>query len=154
VFATYMALKGLAIVVLRRWASRADRAAGRPAAGSLMMRPVIRRQSEGMENRNKSLKALFAIPLVFSAALLSFAHGANDVANAVGPLAAIVHAVAGGRGGRGGGDPAVGDGDRGAGAVVRAGAVRAEADPHRRLRDHPAERRCGPIAWRCRRRWW
>ncbi len=46
-----------------------------------------------MENRNKSLKTLFALPLVFSAALLSFAHGANDVANAVGPLAAIVHAT-------------------------------------------------------------
>lgn len=60
---------------------------------TLAMRPVIRRQSEGLENRNKSLKTLFSIPLVFSAALLSFAHGANDVANAVGPLAAIVHAV-------------------------------------------------------------
>ena len=35
---------------------------------------------------------LFGIPLVVSAALLSFAHGANDVANAVGPLAAIVQA--------------------------------------------------------------
>jgi len=55
--------------------------------------PLIRRQSIGMENRNKSLKALFGLPLVFSAALLSFAHGANDVANAVGPLAAIVHAI-------------------------------------------------------------
>lgn len=52
--------------------------------------PVIRRQSRGLENRNKSLKVLFGIPLVISAALLSFAHGANDVANAVGPLAAIV----------------------------------------------------------------
>ena len=55
--------------------------------------PLIRRQSDGMENRNKSLKTLFALPLVISAALLSFAHGANDVANAVGPLAAIVHSV-------------------------------------------------------------
>ena len=36
---------------------------------------------------------LFGIPLVASAALLSFAHGANDVANAVGPLAAIVQTV-------------------------------------------------------------
>ena len=55
--------------------------------------PLIRRQAEGLENRNKSLKVLFGIPLVISAALLSFAHGANDVANAVGPLAAIVHAA-------------------------------------------------------------
>ena len=56
--------------------------------------PVIRRQAEGLENRNKSLKILFGIPLIISAALLSFAHGANDVANAVGPLAAIVQASA------------------------------------------------------------
>lgn len=55
--------------------------------------PLIRRQSEGLENRDKSLKTLFGLPLVVSAALLSFAHGANDVANAVGPLAAIVHAA-------------------------------------------------------------
>ncbi|MEO9339145.1 inorganic phosphate transporter [Mesorhizobium sp. SB112] len=53
----------------------------------------VRRQSEGLENRNQSLRLLFRIPLIISAALLSFAHGANDVANAVGPLAAIVHAV-------------------------------------------------------------
>jgi PiT family inorganic phosphate transporter len=56
-------------------------------------KPIVQRQSEGLENRNKSVKVLFGIPLIFSAALLSFAHGANDVANAVGPLAAIVHAA-------------------------------------------------------------
>jgi len=56
----------------------------------MIMIPVIKKQSEGLENRNKSIKTLFGIPLVVSAALLSFAHGANDVANAVGPLAAIV----------------------------------------------------------------
>ncbi|MBW8284148.1 MAG: inorganic phosphate transporter [Rhizobium sp.] len=55
--------------------------------------PLIRRQSEGLENRNQSLRKLFRLPLVFSAALLSFAHGANDVANAIGPLAAIVHSA-------------------------------------------------------------
>ena len=59
----------------------------------LVMRPLIRRQSAGMENRNQSLRALFRIPLIFSAALLSFAHGANDVANAIGPLAAILHSA-------------------------------------------------------------
>jgi len=57
-----------------------------------VMIPVVRWQSRGLENRNKSLKVLFSVPLIASAALLSFAHGANDVANAVGPLAAIVDA--------------------------------------------------------------
>ena len=47
-------------------------------------------QSTGMENRNQSLRTLFHLPLICSAALLSFAHGSNDVANAVGPLAAIL----------------------------------------------------------------
>ena len=56
----------------------------------VIMRPVIARKSRGMENRNKSIRELFHIPLICAAALLSFAHGANDVANAVGPLAAIV----------------------------------------------------------------
>ena len=59
----------------------------------LIMRPYIERQTRGMENRNQSLRKLFHLPLICSAALLSFAHGANDVANAVGPLAAILHAV-------------------------------------------------------------
>jgi PiT family inorganic phosphate transporter len=59
----------------------------------LVLRPLIRAQSEGMENRNQSLRKLFHIPLIFSAMLLSFAHGANDVANAVGPLAAILHTI-------------------------------------------------------------
>ncbi len=55
--------------------------------------PMIRRQSAKMENRNQSLRELFHMPLVFAAMLLSFAHGANDVANAVGPLAAILHTI-------------------------------------------------------------
>jgi len=93
VFATYMALKGISKVVKFSLGEAVliGIVVGLPL--TLAMRPVIRRQSVGLENRPKSLKTLFAIPLVFSAALLSFAHGANDVANAVGPLAAIVHAV-------------------------------------------------------------
>lgn len=57
------------------------------------LRPWVRAKSEGLENRNESLRVLFKLPLICSAALLSFAHGANDVANAVGPLAAILHSV-------------------------------------------------------------
>lgn len=52
-------------------------------------RPVIERQAALLDNRKASLKILFRVPLVLSAALLSFAHGASDVANAIGPLAAI-----------------------------------------------------------------
>jgi PiT family inorganic phosphate transporter len=49
-----------------------------------------------MENTKESVNTLFTIPLIFAAALLSFAHGANDVANAIGPLAAINDAVVNG----------------------------------------------------------
>ncbi len=63
------------------------------AVSHALLKPWVVRQSEGMENRNRSLRQLFHLPLICSAALLSFAHGANDVANAVGPLAAIVHSA-------------------------------------------------------------
>ena len=53
----------------------------------------VARAAEGLENRRKSVSTLFTVPLICSAAMLSFAHGANDVANAVGPLAAIVGTV-------------------------------------------------------------
>ncbi len=46
-----------------------------------------------MEATRESINLLFTIPLIFAAALLSFAHGANDVANAVGPLAAVYDAL-------------------------------------------------------------
>jgi len=45
------------------------------------------------DDSRRGISTYFTIPLVFAAALLSFAHGANDVANAVGPLAAISDAV-------------------------------------------------------------
>jgi len=48
---------------------------------------------ENLTNDRKTINTLFTIPLIFAAALLSFAHGANDVANAIGPLAAISDAV-------------------------------------------------------------
>lgn len=53
-------------------------------------------KSGKLENTRESVNKLFTIPLIFAAALLSFAHGANDVANAIGPLAAINDAVVSG----------------------------------------------------------
>ncbi|MDR3347843.1 MAG: inorganic phosphate transporter [Helicobacteraceae bacterium] len=55
----------------------------------LIVRVVATRTAIRKENSKESVNALFGVPLIFSAALLSFAHGANDVANAIGPLAAI-----------------------------------------------------------------
>ncbi len=49
-----------------------------------------------IKNSKEAVNRLFTVPLVFAAALLSFAHGANDVANAIGPLAAINDAVVNG----------------------------------------------------------
>ncbi|PVA11405.1 anion permease [Pelagivirga sediminicola] len=92
-FAAYLALKGLKSVIAINMQTALLIGVVLGIATWAGTRPMIRRKSEGMENRNKSVKALFGLPLIFSAALLSFAHGANDVANAVGPLAAIVHAV-------------------------------------------------------------
>lgn len=57
------------------------------------IRPMVARQSLTLENSKQGVNKLFTIPLIFAAALLSFAHGSNDVANAVGPLAAIVEVV-------------------------------------------------------------
>lgn len=92
VFATYLALKGLENIMQITMVRALLIGIATGMALWLIMRPTIRRMSVGMENRTRSVKTLFNLPLIFSAALLSFAHGANDVANAVGPLAAIVRA--------------------------------------------------------------
>ena len=91
-FASYLALKGFKRIIKIDLGTALMIGVAVGAVTYVITAPLIRKQSEGLENRNKSLKVLFGLPLVFSAALLSFAHGANDVANAVGPLAAIVHA--------------------------------------------------------------
>ncbi|BCD59867.1 MULTISPECIES: inorganic phosphate transporter [unclassified Nitratiruptor] len=57
------------------------------------VKPLIVKKADRLENDRESINILFTIPLIFSAALLSFAHGANDVANAVGPLAGISDAI-------------------------------------------------------------
>ncbi|WGW03320.1 inorganic phosphate transporter [Tropicibacter oceani] len=90
-FGTYLALKGLKHLVKIDMGTALLVGLAAGIVATLLARPLVHRQSVGLENRNKSLKVLFRLPLVMSAALLSFAHGANDVANAVGPLAAIVH---------------------------------------------------------------
>ena len=58
-----------------------------------LVKPIIVKKVSTLNDSREDLNSLFIIPLIFSAAMLSFAHGANDVANAVGPLAAVYDAL-------------------------------------------------------------
>ena len=60
-------------------------------AGSLMLRGIKEIPDE--RNRFGSVERVFAVLMVFTACSMAFAHGSNDVANAVGPLAAVVGTV-------------------------------------------------------------
>ncbi|ASL28114.1 inorganic phosphate transporter [Azotobacter chroococcum] len=64
-----------------------------------------------------SVEKVFAVLMVFTACSMAFAHGANDVANAVGPLAGIVGVI------QSGGDMAVGAKSAVPGWVLLLGAV-------------------------------
>ena len=59
--------------------------------GALLLRRVKDIPDE--MNRFHSVEQVFAILMVFTACSMAFAHGSNDVANAVGPLAAIASTV-------------------------------------------------------------
>jgi PiT family inorganic phosphate transporter len=59
----------------------------------VIVKSNITKNAQKIDNSRDGINSLFTIPLIFSAILLSFAHGANDVANAVGPLAAITDAI-------------------------------------------------------------
>jgi len=92
-FAAYMALKGFkkiwqaSIIEVILFSGLSYMAA------YFVARPYIARRLEGMQNRKRNVNGLFDLPLIIGAALLCFAHGANDVANAVGPLAAIISTI-------------------------------------------------------------
>lgn len=88
-FGAYLMLKGLSKLYAFSGLQAGLISFAIAALGYVIITPIIRRKAEALENTKESINTLFTFPLIFSAALLSFAHGANDVANAIGPLAAI-----------------------------------------------------------------
>lgn len=95
-FATYLLVKGVnRLFPVSFWMAILI-GLGVAVAVLFIVRASITRRVGSMQNGKASINRLFTIPLIFAAALLSFAHGSNDVANAIGPLAAIVDVIAGG----------------------------------------------------------
>lgn len=59
--------------------------------GAMLLRNI--KEENNADNRFYSVERVFAVLMVFTACAMAFAHGSNDVANAVGPLAAVVSTV-------------------------------------------------------------
>ena len=89
-FAAYMAMKGLKKIWKPSTIEMYAYSITAFFIGWLLSVPYIAKRAESISNRKKQIYTLFNLPLVIGVSLLCFAHGANDVANAVGPLAAIV----------------------------------------------------------------
>ena len=64
--------------------------------GSYLLSRVKRDLSLEVNNRFANVERVFAVLMIFTACSMAFAHGSNDVANAVGPLAAVVSIVGSG----------------------------------------------------------
>lgn len=93
VFATYLILKGLTKIIhinieLAVFVGYVIWVISYFGVGT-----YLRKHKSLLKNSKKFVNRLFNIPLIFAVALLSFAHGANDVANAIWPLVAINNTI-------------------------------------------------------------
>jgi PiT family inorganic phosphate transporter len=61
--------------------------------GSLLLKRVKNISQQRGDVTFDGVERVFAVLMIFTACAMAFAHGSNDVANAVGPLAAIVSVV-------------------------------------------------------------
>ncbi len=141
-FTTYIALKGIKHLVKISFPIALLLGLIAGLVIYFLVKPVIAKAAPKLTPDRDGVNRLFTIPLIFGAALLSFAHGANDVANAVGPLAGIVDVLNAGDGGAKVAIPfwvmAIGA----IGISIGLALIRAKADPHCGVRDH----RTGPLS--------
>ncbi|MFO7992819.1 MAG: anion permease [Marinobacter sp.] len=92
-FGTYLMVKGVKKIVSVDFLGASLVGLALAVVVFIAMRVLVGRRAATMENNAEGVNELFVWPMIFAAALLSFAHGANDVANAIGPLAAINDAL-------------------------------------------------------------
>jgi len=64
--------------------------------GILMLRKIKADPAADKDYHFASVEKVFGVLMMFTACAMAFAHGSNDVANAVGPLAAVVGVVSSG----------------------------------------------------------
>jgi len=95
-FGTYLMIKGVKKVIKVDFLDASLIGLLAAAIVYVAVRTLVNRRASTMANNSEGVNTLFTWPLIFAAALLSFAHGANDVANAIGPLAAINDALSSG----------------------------------------------------------
>ncbi|MFT4640300.1 MAG: PiT family inorganic phosphate transporter [Verrucomicrobiales bacterium] len=62
-------------------------------AGKVLINRVQKVEGENEEFQFTSVEKVFAPMMIFTACAMAFAHGSNDVANGIGPLAAVVNIV-------------------------------------------------------------
>lgn len=58
--------------------------------GSYLMRRVKTDPKKDKKFNYTNVESIFAVMMIFTASAMAFAHGSNDVANAVGPMAAVI----------------------------------------------------------------
>lgn len=92
-FTTYLILKGLSRIWKIDFLTASMWGALLGLVVWYFMGSVMQRRTHLYSNTKESINSMFTAPLIFAAVLLSFAHGANDVANAIGPLAAIADTI-------------------------------------------------------------
>ncbi|WP_207061574.1 inorganic phosphate transporter [Motiliproteus sp. SC1-56] len=78
--AAYSIVAGLVILVLAKY----------------LQRNITESEEENREYHFTGVEKVFGVLMMFTACAMAFAHGSNDVANAVGPLAAVVSIIGAG----------------------------------------------------------
>lgn len=61
--------------------------------GIYLLSRITQDDNADKENRFTSVERVFGVLMIFTACAMAFAHGSNDVANAVGPMAAVISVI-------------------------------------------------------------
>lgn len=92
-FVTYLLMKGLSRIIIVSFPAAVGLGGLAAVITYFYISLRVEIRTRDLENNKESVNSLFGWPLIFAAALLSFAHGSNDVANAIGPLVAIFNTL-------------------------------------------------------------